>query len=72
MGSLFNGRHGIKHITLVNTFSLIRVYREVAYAERCEVLKEMRALAGVHAIVLKTLLNDNPRRGDMRPFHRDA
>ena len=45
---------------------------EIAHAERCKVLEEMRALAGVDAVSRQAALHDNARAADLRPLHGNA
>src|SRR5574344_1832285 len=49
---------------------LKRVDSEVANAKRSQVLKEMRALTRIDAVVFQSTFNNDARIADMRPFDR--
>ena len=49
---LFNGRHSIENILPEEAIGNVRVYRKVANTKASEVLKEVRSLAWVYAVVV--------------------
>ena len=49
---LFDGGHGIENILAEKAIGDVRVYRKVAHTKASEVLKEVRSLAWVNAVVV--------------------
>ena len=70
---LLYGWHRIEHL-LVYEASLfgIGIYREIAHAERGEVLEEVGALTRIDVVILQCHLYDDAGGTDMRPLDRYA
>ena len=66
------GGTGIEEVLVVDAVVHVGVDGEVAHAERCQVLEEVGALAGIHAVVGQAGFHDNPGRADVGPLHGDA
>lgn len=65
-------RQGIEISFIKPTVSSEWIDREVAYSERGQILKEMRALARVYPILLQSALHNQVGIRDIRPFYRDT
>ena len=70
--SLFDCGHRVEHLLAVDAVVGIGVDSEVAHAKAGEVLEEVGALAGVHAVVLEFDLDDDLSGADVRPLDRHA
>ena len=70
---LLHSRHEVEKIlSEESAVGTVGVNGEIAHAEAREVLEEMGALTGIHAIVFQRHLHDDLCRTYVWPFHGNA